>query len=64
MENCKYCKKIKPSTLTNKNNLEELSIKIEGTVLKIHYEAFWDVRDEFHDEIEINYCPMCGRKLN
>ena len=64
MENCNYCKKNKPSTLTNENNLEELSIKIEGTVLKIHYEAFWDVRDEFHDEIEINYCPMCGKKLN
>lgn len=64
MENCEYCKKIKPSTLTNENNLEELSIEIEGTTLKIDYKAFWDNRDEFHDSIEINYCPMCGKKLN
>ncbi|MFV0587528.1 hypothetical protein [Bacteroides reticulotermitis] len=38
-------------------------MKIEGNNLIIDYNAY-SCDSSFHESIEINYCPFCGRKLD
>lgn len=39
------------------------SLTITGTTLNVDYNAY-SADSSFYDEIAINFCPMCGRKLN
>ena len=39
------------------------SLTITGTTLNVDYNAY-STDSSFYDEIAINFCPMCGRKLN
>ena len=55
---CEYCK--------NQKNIKETEggsyYKIIGTHIE-HHEECWDSYYSFTEKININFCPMCGRKL-
>lgn len=55
---CEYCKGNK----CLKGNEDESYYKIENNIL-IHEENCIDSFYSYTDEINIYYCPMCGRKL-
>ncbi|OFI48840.1 hypothetical protein BG261_05475 [Floricoccus tropicus] len=57
LEKCQVCKGDK---LLGTDN-EELRLQIKDSKLRI--EDFWGEGD-INDDIKINYCPICGRKLN
>lgn len=59
---CEYCNG--KHSLTHA--MGDYWIHIEGSNMNLKIEShkgdFWD-KNRF-DQIKINYCPMCGRKLN
>ena len=54
---CNYCNG-KPKFYIAEN----FDLKIEGNKLIADYDAY-STDSSFSEEIQINYCPMCGRKL-
>lgn len=50
---CKYCKLVSGETKSMN--------KYENLFISRHCNTYFIECDD--DEIEINYCPMCGRKL-
>ncbi len=59
MKICEYCK-IVPTYLAVCEGVEpRLFISVSGSYLQIFDEEY----PGFIDNVEINYCPMCGRKL-
>jgi hypothetical protein len=42
---------------------ETCDLTIYGRTLHVDYDAY-SCDSSFNDEIAINFCPMCGRKLN
>ncbi len=59
MNKCEYCK-IAPKTLAICENAEpRIFIDVSGSYLQVFDEEY----PGFVENIEINFCPMCGRKL-
>lgn len=58
---CKYCGEIKGGRAPLYDDYEEY-VYLENT----KEEGYWlDVRaDRAEFQIEVNYCPICGKKLN
>jgi len=56
---CKYCK----AELKNLEMYDDggLSLSISENVLDINY--YGNLEGWTNEEMKINYCPMCGRKL-
>lgn len=56
---CKYCKKDNDENLfyEDRDDNDYLSVWIMDNKLNIH-------TNRYGDEIVINYCPICGRKLD
>lgn len=68
---CDFCSKIKPKCWNRINEEKEFkndSIATEfdaiitGGKLIFDYDAY-SCDSSFYEEIEIKFCPMCGRKL-
>jgi hypothetical protein len=51
---CEYCKKGEGLSILHDENYDSLNIFIQNGLL---WEKTYDMG------VEINYCPMCGRKL-
>ena len=58
---CKYCTQLKSLYFSNNHdNIREVYVELDGTMSISHW-----CQDEMGDvNFEINYCPMCGEKLN
>ena len=62
---CEYCDSEyyldnEPLTKTDKNTIGDVIIADNGYLFYLYSDAMIDYECEYH----INYCPMCGRKLN
>ena len=68
---CDYCKGIKDQLdLKNKNgtviyiDADEHKICFEHTEVRGNIEAPWDYKEDFlYQEIDIEYCPICGGRF-
>lgn len=60
IEPCEYC------CGRNANNIYYEDLHIRTSYLKIveNFLYSYDIKNEQINNVEINYCPMCGRKLN
>jgi len=56
---CRFCENNKKA---NDSIAESLDMIIEGSKLILGYDAY-SADSSFSEEIEIKYCPMCGRKV-
>jgi hypothetical protein len=56
---CKYCEKGERLD----TEFSSLRVEIIGSTLEIGYDAY-STDSSFSTEIDINYCMMCGEKLN
>ncbi len=71
MTTCDYCKPHKTQGILSINIEIEVDDECEDRNIEVYMNAdrkqltleSLDV-DIYEDEIEINYCPFCGRKLN
>lgn len=68
---CDFCSKVKPKNWDNwvdkrefKNDsiANEFDAVIKGNKLIVDYDAY-SCDSSFYEEIEIKFCPMCGRSL-
>jgi hypothetical protein len=68
---CIFCNKIKPKNetiWTDKRDFKNDSLStqfdaiIDGNKLIFNYDAY-STDSSFYEEIEINFCPKCGRTL-
>lgn len=59
---CEYCEKGKEKDFETDNH--DFDMGIEGGTLSVFYQE----PDNYHHicsaDVKINYCPMCGRKLD
>lgn len=73
---CDFCSKIKPDDypvpcrafpnvpeFTNDSLSNNLDMIIKKNILNLSYNAY-SVDSSFYEDIEINFCPMCGKKLS
>jgi rRNA maturation endonuclease Nob1 len=54
---CKFCEEREDIS-----ELPSLTISISSKYLDIYYDAY-SCDSSFHEYIEINYCPKCGKKI-
>ena len=60
---CKYCETKKFKTLNTTLDYSGLEIAISGGgILRVRNYNFKKLFDT-QDAVDINYCPMCGRRL-
>ena len=69
---CNFCNKQKPKYIVdnspnkkvvkNDSIAESFNLIIEGNKLMVEYDAY-STDSSFNEEIQIKYCPMCGRSL-
>ena len=58
---CEYCKRDKAKAMLNKYRITvEIGYLCGDTSLEIEYDGAYESESA---SIDINYCPMCGRKL-
>ena len=64
MSGCEYCSGIEEFADSNEDNYVSgnPSVCILGNILSIKYDAY-SCDSSFDREYRINYCPMCGEKL-
>ena len=73
---CDFCSKIKPENypkpckalpyvpeFKNDSIADSLDAIIKGDILDLSYSAY-SCDSSFYEEIKINFCPMCGKKLS
>lgn len=64
--NCKYCEQYESLEYFYEENEEELTEFGEGTICVVDGRLSYEfATDMFYKDgsVKINYCPMCGRKL-
>lgn len=64
MRMCEYCEKGKPLVIGETN---DFGISLKYMYFGVYLEAYgYDVHGMGSNglDVKINYCPMCGRKLN
>lgn len=60
---CKYCLKTEFRALNTTIDYSGLEIAVSGSgILRVRNYNFKEIF-ETQDAVNINYCPMCGRKL-
>lgn len=59
MKECKYCRAASSCLGVCESAEPRIFISLSGSYLQIFDEEY----SGFVDNFEINYCPMCGRKL-
>lgn len=69
---CDFCSKKKPKEynafdnkkeFTNDSMTDVFKSIIKGNVLTFCYDAY-SADSSFDEDVDIKYCPMCGRSLN
>lgn len=60
---CKYCQSDNDNMFENELLDGEANVAVQVCFDKLLINASTEM-DELEEEIKINYCPMCGRKLN
>ena len=58
---CNYCREYGAPLLWLTEDWAKLSVNIQGNELRLDDEA--NSHNDAYDSIQIEYCPMCGRKL-
>jgi hypothetical protein len=59
---CKFCEILKGKKETEELDMPCVTANIIGNVIDMDYSAY-SVDSSFHEQWEINYCPMCGKEL-
>lgn len=68
---CNFCSKVKPKDFDyfidkrefkNDSITDEFNTTIKGNKLIFDYNAY-SCDSSFYEEVEIKFCPMCGRSL-
>lgn len=57
---CEYCKEVPKNLGIVENSESRIFVTLSGKHLQIFDEEY----PGFVDNIQIKYCPMCGRKLD
>ncbi len=65
MKECKYCEGIQQLAYEIKDNhYIDIEVNSINGSLELYYSNEADGKFVFIKSININYCPMCGRKLD
>lgn len=59
---CKYCEDGNNERLVSESEFDYASYKITGDKLEVWYDAY-SGDSSFEEEIKLNNCPMCGKRL-
>ena len=62
---CRYCERLdQDSRILFGDGIIEIEINASMKKLEVHYNGTFECADfDYEDGFDINYCPICGRKL-